>query len=121
MILPEPMLIPNGTPNPEFWFNSQLQQIFFASQNLSLTSRDGAIQQGDKAGNLSGVFCVYTSNGTADTEDAVPHTLGRVPRGYVAVLQDKAAVLYDSGTAFTTTTLYLKSTAASVAWTVLVF
>lgn len=121
MILPEPTLMPDGTENPEFWMNSQLQQIFFASQNLSLTSRDGAIQQGDKAGNLSAVFVVFTSNGTANTEDSVTHTLGRIPRGYIPVSQNKSAVLYESGTAFTSSKIYLKSTAVSVAWIVLVF
>jgi hypothetical protein len=120
-ILAEPTIIPEGDPNSDFWYNSQLQQLFFAAQNLQLTSRDGAIQNNDKAGNLSGVYCVFTSNGAANTEDAVPHTLGRIPLGYIVVHQDKAAVVYDSGTAFTDTKLYLKSSAASVAWTLLVF
>ena len=120
-ILSEPVLIPEGTENPEFWFNDQLAQLFFSAQNLMLTSRDGAIQDGDKAGNLSGVWVVFTSNGTANTEDAVTHSLGRVPLGYRPAKQDKSAVLYDSGTAFTDTTIYWKSSATTVAWTVLVF
>ena len=121
-IIPEPMIIPPNDPNPEFWYNDQLVQLFNAMMNLGLTSRDGVIQNGDKAGNLSGTYVVYTSNGAANTEDAVPHSLGRVPVGYFAVRQDKASgEPYDSGTTFTNTTIYLKSPVASVAWTLLVF
>jgi len=117
----EPTIIPPGTPNAEFWYNDQLQQLFASMQNLVLTSRDGAIEHDDKAGNLSGVYTVFTSNGTANTEDAVTHNLERVPLGYVVVSQDKAATLYDSGTAATSTTIYWKSSATSVAWVILVF
>ncbi len=121
MILPEPTIIPEGTANPEFWYNDQLQSLFFAAANLQLTSRDGAIQNNDKAGNLSAVYCVFTSNGTANTQDTVPHTLGRIPLGYIVVEQDKAGTVYDGGTTFTDTNLYLKTTVASVAWKLLVF
>jgi len=121
VILSEPTIIPEGTENPVFWYNDQLTQLFQAAQNLQLTSRDGAIQQDDKAGNLSAVYCVYTSNGTANTEDAVSHSLGRIPSGYMVVRQDKAGIVYDSGTTFTDTKLYLKVSVASVALTLLVF
>lgn len=121
MILSEPRLIPEGTENPEFWLNDQLTTLFQAAQNLALTSRDGAIQNNDKAGNLSAVYCVFTSNGTANTEDTVAHTLGRIPTGYIVVDQDKAAIVYDSATAHTTSTLYLKTNVATVAWKLLVF
>ena len=120
-ILTEPVIIPEGTENPEFWFNDQLAQLFYSAQNLMLTSRDGAIQDGDKAGNLSGVWVVFTSNGTANTEDAVTHELGRVPVAILAALPDKAATVYDSGTTWTATTIYVKSSATSVAWKLLVF
>jgi len=119
--LSEPLIIPPGTPNAEFWYNDQLQQMFQSMQNLFLTSRDGAIQHDDKAGNLSAVYVVFTSNGVANTEDAVAHNLGRAPLGYIVVSQNKSAVLYDSSTAATSTTIYWKSTAATTAWVVLVF
>lgn len=117
----EPPIIPAGTPNAEFWYNDQLQQMFQSMQNLFLTSRDGAIQNTDKAGNLSAVYAVFTSNAVANTEDAVAHVLGRTPLGYFVVSQNKAGTLYDSTTAATGTTIYWKSSVASVAWVVLVF
>lgn len=120
-ILAEPVIIPEGTSNPEFWYNDQLSRMFQSIQNLLLTSRDGTIQDDDKAGNLSAVYVVFTSNGTANTEDTVSHELGRTPVGYIPVKQDKAAVLYDGTTAATSTNIYWKSSAATVAWTVLIF
>lgn len=121
MLVPEPTIVRNETKNKDFWYNDQMQQLFRAVANLQLTAHDGSIQHGDKAGNLAAAWVVFTSNGTADTEDAVTHTLGRIPLGYIVAGQDKAAILYDGLTAWTDTTIYLKSSATSVAWTVLVF
>ena len=111
-----------GSDNQDYQYNAQLQALYAMARNLSLTIRDGAIQNNDKAGNLSAVYVVYTSNAVANTEDAVPHALGRVPVGYIITRQNKAsAPLYDSGTTFTSSIIYLKSPTASVTWTLLVF
>lgn len=119
--LREPVPILPGMPNAEYLYNDQLQELFQVLNNISLTSRDGAIQHNDKAGNLDAKYIVFTSNGTANTEDAVTHDLGRIARYYTPVSQDKAATLYDGGTTPTSTTIYLKSSATSVAWVVLIF
>ena len=121
IVLLEPIPIAPEDPNASFLYDSQLRNLLLAAQNLSLTQRSGAIQNNDKAGNLSAVYVVFTSNGSANTEDAVTHKLGRTPIGYFPVKQDKAAVIYDSGTANTLTTIYLKTSVATVAWTVLLF
>jgi len=63
----------------------------------------------------------YTSNGSADTEDTVAHGLGKVPTGYIVYSRDKAAIVYDSGTAFTATNIYLKCNVATVALKLIVF
>lgn len=120
-VLMEPIPIPPNTKNAAFFYNDQLTQLYQTLRNLSLTQRDGAIQDDDKAGNLNGVYVVFTSNGVANTEDTVAHNLGRIPVGYIPVRQDKSAILYDGTTTFTATNLYLKSSAATVAWTVLIF
>lgn len=57
----------------------------------------------------------FTSNGSANTEDAVTHSLGRVPVGYVVASQDKAGSVYVSGTTWTKTTVYVKTSGMSVA------
>ena len=62
----------------------------------------------------------YTSNAVPNTEDAVAHTLKRVPIGYILIGQDKAASFYKGSTSWTTSSIYLKSSVASVAVTVLV-
>jgi len=120
-VLGEPIPIPPDAPNAQFMYNGQISQLAQQLRNISLTQRDGVIQDDDKAGNLNAVYVVFTSNGTADTEDTVSHNLGRVPVGYAPVKQDKSAILYDGTTAATSTAIYWRSSATSVAWVVLVF
>ena len=119
--LQEPIPIPESAPNKTFLYNRQLRELYDAALNLSLTSRDGAIQNNDKVGNLDAVYVVFTSNGTADTEDTVAHKLSRTPVGYFPVRQDKAALLYDGTTTFTSTNIYFRTSVATVAWTVVIF
>ncbi|UCH51648.1 MAG: hypothetical protein JSV54_02515 [Chloroflexota bacterium] len=59
--------------------------------------------------------------GNADTEFTVAHYLGRVPAGFILINTDKAACVYDSGTAWTTSAIYLKCNAANAAITITVF
>ena len=120
-ILGEPIPCDPDDPLATYHQDEYLRQLYMTSQNLSLTQRDGAIQNYDKAGNLSAKHVVFTSNGVANTEDTIPHKLGRVPVGYVVVKQDKAGIVYDGGTDFTTTNIYLKSSVASVAWILMVY
>jgi len=63
----------------------------------------------------------YTSNGVADTEDTVAHGLGKVPTGYIVASVDKAGIVYKSGTAHTSTNLFLKCSAATTAVKLIVF
>jgi hypothetical protein len=120
-LLGEPTPIAIDDPNAAFIYNSQLRDLFAASQNLSLTIRSGAIQHGDKVGNLAAKYLVFTSNGAANTEDTILHGLGHIPNGYIVVRQDKSSVVYDSTTAWTSTSIFLKSSAASTAWTLIVY
>lgn len=59
--------------------------------------------------------------GSADTEFSTTHHIGRVPAGFILTKSDKAACVYDSGTAWTTTTIYLKCNSANAAITISVF
>lgn len=117
----EPAPIDENDPDATRAYNAEMNDIFLALQNISLTQRSGAIQNHDKVGNLDARFLVFTSNGTADTQDTITHKLGRIPVGYIPVSQDKAAILYSSAVAFTSTSIYLKSSAISVAWTIIIF
>jgi len=121
MLVPEPIPIEEGAEDAEFIYMLQLRDVVQVARSLSLTSRDGAIQNFDKAGNLNAVWSVFTSNGTANTEDAIPHTLGRIPLGAIISVPDKAAILYRGSTVWTATTVYFKTSVATVAWKVLLF
>lgn len=73
----------------------------------------------DKApgAHIEGQFRVVTTHATPDTEFTVAHDLGRAVVGYFVIRLDKAGVVYDSGTAWTTSNIYLKCNVASVACT----
>lgn len=59
--------------------------------------------------------------GNADTEFAVSHHLTRIPSGFIVAKSNKSGVVYDSGTAWTTTAIYLKCSAANAAVELCVF
>jgi hypothetical protein len=60
----------------------------------------------------------YTSNATPNTQDDVPHGLGKAPSGFVVLSLDKAATVYKSA-AFDEVNLHLKCDVATVAVTLL--
>lgn len=94
-------------------FNNDLLTLFTAMQRR-VSFGDGTTGNSE---NIDGEFVTYTSNAVADTEDTVAHTLGSVPIGYIVVKQDKGSNVYEGGTAWTSTNLYLKQTGTSVATT----
>lgn len=63
----------------------------------------------------------YTSNATPDTSDTVSHSLGKVPTGFIVVNIDKSAIVYDAGTSWTSSNIYLKCDTASTAVKIIVF
>jgi hypothetical protein len=86
------------------------KQLFTALQGRV---RFGSGTDGDRGENIAGEFQVATTAG-ADTEVAIPHSLGAAPIGYIILRQDKAGSVYDSGTTWTDTNIYIKcSTAAT--------
>ncbi len=71
--------------------------------------------------NLGGNVVTYTTNATANTQDTVAHGLPYTPRGYLVINKSEAVDLYDGGTTWTSTDIYLKATVASVDVTMIVF
>jgi hypothetical protein len=67
------------------------------------------------ADNFDAAVVSFTSNAAPNTEDAIAHTLGRVPDYFIQGSIDKAGVVYASGTAFTKTHIYVKTSVASAA------
>lgn len=58
---------------------------------------------------------------TPGVESAVAHGLKRIPEGYFIISRDKAGIVYDSGTAWDSTNIYVKSNVASLAVKILIF
>ena len=61
-----------------------------------------------------------TSHAVADTEFELEHNLGRVPAGFIIIKKDKAGTIYDSGTAWTKNSVFLKCDKSSMTF-ILVF
>jgi hypothetical protein len=67
------------------------------------------------SGNINGQWVNVQAPGTANTEFSVPHNLNRIPSHYHYIV-DSAAKVYqlpNTGTAWTTDTVYLKCDTAS--------
>lgn len=71
--------------------------------------------------NFNASEVTFTSNAVANTEDAISHTLGKVPVGFLVIGLNKGAVLYNGGTTDTAFLIHLKSTVASTTFKILVF
>jgi hypothetical protein len=76
----------------------------------------GTGDDGMQNGNIEGEWQEFTT-ALADAEYTLAHGLESVPLGYIVVSQNKAGTLYqmhDTGTAWTSTNIYLKCNVASV-------
>lgn len=95
--------------------DSDIESLFLLSQGRV---RFGTGSDGDRGENMSGEFQVVADTGTANAEFSITHTLGTVPIGYLITKTNKGGVVYDSGTAWTSTTIYLKCSTANTTITV---
>ena len=50
---------------------------------------------------------------TANTEQTVSHSLKRVPNGYIVLSNDKAAIIYDGTSSWTSSAIYIRSSVNS--------
>lgn len=79
--------------------------------------RFGPGTSGNNGENMAGQFLTITTNATPNTEDTFSHTMGSIPVGYIIIGQNKAGSLYqlsNTGTAWTSSKIYLKCSVASV-------
>ena len=107
----------NEQGNPATTFrrvDQDLRNLFFFTQ--------GRVRFGDgsegSSENVSGSFHVVADTGSADAEFSISHSLGSVPVGFLVTNISNGGVVYDSGTAWTDTTIYLKSSASNSAVTI---
>ena len=81
---------------------------------------DGA--QGSWPGNLDAQYIEVTFPTAADTEQAVYHSLSRVPVGYTIVRRTAACDIYDSSAgSWSDSAFYLKSSVGDVTVTLLIW
>lgn len=87
-------------------------------QVLSGRIRFGDAGSGSNGDNIAGQFVQFTTSGTPDAENIIPHTMGIVPVGYLVLWQSASGSLYQGPTGGTTDwdedNVYLKCSVASV-------
>ena len=84
------------------------------------TSFGATMHNTDQDINLDIWKATGTTPGTANTQFAITHSLGRVPITIVGQDTNNGGLLYRGSTAWTKTTIYLKCTTASAAYHVIV-
>lgn len=105
-------------PEPQDKRERDLQYALTNFSRFLIDLLNGGLRFAD---NFDAEIKSITTNGTANTEDAVSHSLKRVPTGYLILNRDKAGVVYDSGTPWTATSIYLKCSVATVAVKIMIF
>ena len=111
--------IATGVPESEFDKHIEEELARFSKNIVTLFARGLEFEDNFNAQILS-----HTSNGSADTEDAIAHTLKRIPIGFLIFHQDKAGSLYQgptTGTNWTISNIYLKCDVATVTFKVMIF
>jgi hypothetical protein len=105
-----------GLDSPE-QFEAYIAQVDSDIKSLMLALQGrisfGALTDGATGENISGETQVVTDTGAANTQFTVTHTLGATPLGYIVMGIDKAGVVYESGTAWTSTSAYFKCSEAN--------
>lgn len=105
------------TAKPESSFEKSLEQELLSYTNELAEIINNGLKFAD---NFNCETKTVTDTGLANTEFAVAHTLKRVPTGFIVIKNDKAGVVYNSGTAWTTTNIYLKCSVANCNITVII-
>jgi len=88
---------------------ADLSQLFTASQGRV---RFGSGVSGERGENISGEFQTVTSS-SANTEFTVSHSIGSVPIGFIVINNNTKGVVYSSGTAWSSSAIYLKCSEAT--------
>ena len=110
--------IKTAKPDDKNIFEKNLEQELYSYS----TELAQIINKGLKfSDNFNAEIVSLSDSGNANSENEIAHTLKRVPTGYLVLKVNAAGIVYDSGTAWTDTKIYLKCNAANCAITILVF
>ena len=112
--------ISNWTPKSDI--EKYVKDIDTDIKNIVLFSlgrvRFGAATDGARGENISGEYQVFTSVITNTAENIISHGMGSVPIGYIIVNQNASGSLYTSGTSWTTSNVYLRSSTTNTQYTI---
>jgi hypothetical protein len=78
------------------------------------------VNSNDESKNIAGAWAAATTPGVVNTEFVVTHNIGRVPTGFFVVHKSGACDVYDSGTAWTATQIFLKATVININLTIFI-
>lgn len=106
------------TNRPESTFDRGLEEELLRFMGELSGILNGGVTFAD---NFNAQIITISDTGVADAQNTVTHTLQRVPIGFIVLNRNKGGVMYDAGTAWTTTNLYLKCTTANTTVKLLVF
>lgn len=112
-------LLEEAQAQKEVSINSAVQAIDDQFGDGANGLGDGS--DGSALGFLGAKYKAVADTGTVDTEFAVAHGLGRTPVGFLVANKDQPADVYDSGTAWDGTNIYLKCSAANAALLLIIF
>lgn len=99
--------------------DGDLKKIVLCLQGRVDFGPSGNLKAGE---NIFGQWVTVADTGTANTQFAVPHSLqnqsiAMIPGNYFVTHINKAGVVYDSGTTWTTSNIYLKCSTANTTLT----
>jgi hypothetical protein len=101
----------------DFDWKNQVDRLRKVYSSISF----GQVTDNTDAGqNITGQWVTGTSPATANTEFNITVNLGYIPVGFDVKRQSLAASFYDSGTAWTSSKIYLKCSVASVKYTLFI-
>lgn len=114
-------ILPNLPPDQRSEL-SQFDDLMLRFNDEQETKLDSVLNGGlNFSENFEGVSVSFISSATPDAENTVPHSMGKIPTGFIVTGLDKGAIVYNGSTAFTDSNIYLKVNVATVAVTVFVF
>ena len=117
----QPPLIREDDPKATFLITQYMQDLNRMARNLTFLDSNGAKGDGRRCLNIDAVWLHYVSNGTANTEDTLTHTLGRTPLEMWVGMPDKAATIYRGSGTWSSTQVFLRATATTVTVDLLLF
>jgi hypothetical protein len=101
---------PNQKRVAEDFYKLTNKNISFGHQMMYVNN---VLQGGNLDQNIDGVPVEITNTGTVNTQFSVTHNLGRIPLQYDVKYINGNGVVYDSGTTWTKTQIFLKCSLAN--------